>query len=558
MLGVAAALAVWRPMPPVAKPSFRLTADTVGLVALAAAFTYGLVQRLWILGHTPLFGDEAVAGLMARRIAAGHFSAFYWGQTYGGVEPLVTALLFRLGGSGTTTLNLTPTLLTALAAVFVAAIVWTAGGRRRPALAAGIVVWVSPYAVVWNSVREVGFRYAALSCGLAALFCAVRLQRRRAGPWGFAALGLALGIGWWASPEIVYFIPPCVVLLKGWWRTSGGADEGEAQKTRAERLARAAAPTAGGALLGSIPWWYANIQSGFASLHVPASQGTGGLGYGVRFSVFFHYMLPTQLGLRVVPGAAWVGGTHLGHLLFALAVAVVAACLLRAVWLFRRDAAALTPLALAAGVVAFPFIYAAVPASAYWVDGRYGLFLPFLIVPLVILCSSSTHIRMRPASRAGAGVGLIGITMLTLGAAHTAGIPAPQALFSGWGNPDAPMHHVVDEMAAHHLDFAYGDYWTSYDLEFIGQGRVNVSPTTMDVMRLSSLLAQVRASPDPAWLFFAPGQNAAAVFSNPQAGPGPYDEASFEALLSGRGIHFRVVHLGVLDAVVPAHRVSIP
>jgi hypothetical protein len=70
----------------------------------------------------------------------------------------------------------------------------------------------------------------------------------------------------------------------------------------------------------------------------------------------------------------------------------------------------------------------------------------------------------------------------------------------------------------------------------------------------------VRSSKDPAWLFFAPGQvaSAAAAFSNPQPGPGPYTEVSFEALLRERGIAFKVVSLGVLDAVVPARRLTTP
>jgi len=558
-------------------------------VAVAlATLAYGLLLRLWILAHVPLFGDEAVAGLMARRIGAGHFSVFYWGQDYGGVEPYVTALLFRLGGSGPTSLNMTPAVLAALAAGLVAAIVRAAGGRRPLALAAGAAAWVFPYTVLWNSVREVGFRYATLCCGLAAVLCAVRIQHGRAGLGAFAALGLALGVGWWAAPEIVYFVPPCLVLLLRWWLRGGGAEEGEPERVPAGRLAKASAVAGAGFLFGSIPWWYANIGSGFASLRVPATLGNGPIGYDGRLSVLLHYMLPMQLGLRVVPGGAWVGGPHLGHLLYASALALVGACLMRAVWLVRHDAGALTPLALGAGVVAFPFIYAAVPASAYWIDGRYGLYLPFLVVPLVALSSAwqgarrrealpepgsadppprrsllrrpaPSAERRRVATLVQAGVGMLGVTVLTLGGAHAAGIPtSPGAFFSGWGDPNAPMQRTVDDLVAHHIGFAYGDYWTAYDLEFIGQGRVAVSPTKMDVERWPSLLAQVRASRDPAWLFFAPGRDAGAVFSNPQPGPGPYTEATFETFLKGQGIAYRVVPLGVLDAVIPAHRVMIP
>ena len=120
------------------------------------------------------------------------------------------------------------------------------------------------------------------------------------------------------------------------------------------------------------------------------------------------------------------------------------------------------------------------------------------------------------------------------------------------------MQHVVDAMRTHHVEDAYGDYWTAYDLDFVGHGQPVVSPSVLDVNRSAAIAARVGSSKDPAWLFFAPGQPAAAAFSNPQPGPGPYTEASFEALLRQRGIPFGVVKLGVLDAVVPARRVTTP
>ena len=59
--------------------------------------SYGVLLRIWLLAHLPLFGDEAAVGLMARGILAGHFDAFYWGSTYSGGEPYVVAAV--LGGS---------------------------------------------------------------------------------------------------------------------------------------------------------------------------------------------------------------------------------------------------------------------------------------------------------------------------------------------------------------------------------------------------------------------------------------------------------------------------
>ena len=70
---------------------------------------FGVVARVWVL--TSRLGrvdsDEAVVGLMAQRMAHGHFEAFYWGQHYGGT--LETALVgagFRVFGSSVVALKL--------------------------------------------------------------------------------------------------------------------------------------------------------------------------------------------------------------------------------------------------------------------------------------------------------------------------------------------------------------------------------------------------------------------------------------------------------------------
>lgn len=544
-----------------------------GIFVVAAgviALVYGLLVRLWLLAHLPLFGDESIVGLMARGIDHGHFSAFYWGQRYGGLESYVAALVLPVGGGGEPALNATPAVLCALAAFLVGAITYAVGRNRLVAFAAGCLVWVWPYAVVWESVREVGFRYAALCCGLAAIFFCVRAWRGRAGPATFGLAGLAVGLGWWATPEIVYFALPCLVLLAGWWWTTArhspaGRHGAPGPPGRGTALALVVA----GAAIGSLPWWYANVNDGFASLRRSALPANNGVTYGGRLSVFFHDMLPLQLGVKTVLSGAWVGGSVLGPLLFALILVLLVAALARAVWLFARGRE-LVPLALAAGVVVFPFLYAAAPGTGYWFDGRYGIYLPALAAALFgsVLVAPRQPASV-PAARSrgvgarvlvGSAVGVLGAVCLTIGAAHANGVPASPSFFSGWRNPDAPIQRVVDEMRSHHISDAYGDYWTAYSLDFVGGGQPLVSPSVLDVNRSAAIASGVAVSKDRAWLFFAPDQTAAAAaaFSNPQPGPGPYTEASFEALLRQRDIPFKVVPLGVLDAVVPARRFASP
>ena len=47
----------------------------------------------------PIWGDEAIVGIMARAIDGGHFTAFYWGQHYGGLESYLVAASLKIGGA---------------------------------------------------------------------------------------------------------------------------------------------------------------------------------------------------------------------------------------------------------------------------------------------------------------------------------------------------------------------------------------------------------------------------------------------------------------------------
>jgi hypothetical protein len=542
-------------------------AATVLLVVAAIAILYGLLLRAWLLVQLPIFGDEAIVGIMARAIDGGHFTAFYWGQHYGGLEPYLVAVGLKLGGGGEPALNATPVVLSALGAGLVGGVVFVATRSRALALAATGTVWVWPYVVIWQSAREGGFREATLCCGLAALLCCVQVYRRRAG-WGtFAVLGLSLGLGWWASPEILYFVLPCLAVLAGWWwaaaRLSHHRDgAGTREPTRWVALAVVAV----GGLVGSLPWWWANVHTRFASLansSLPSERGT----YGERLSVFFHYMLPLELGVRTIHTGDWVGGPVVGKLIYVALLVLVAVAVARTTWLALNQRGALVPLALGLGVVTYPFVFAAL-GTLYWEDGRYGIYLPTLIVVFfgavlaTVGARSPAHTRRpAPARRTAlivAATGVLSALCLTVAGARTAGVPADY--FTSWHSGDAPMEQVIDAMRAHHMTAAYGDYWTAYDLDFLSRGSPAVSPSPLDVVRSTALAAQVASAKDPPWLFYnlSEAARATTVFQSPQPGPGPYNEETFEAHLRQTGVPYKVVRLGILDAVVPAHKLATP
>ena len=420
-------------------------------------------------------------------------------------------------------------------------------------------------------VREIGFRGATLCCGLVLVLCALRVHQHRAGAATRVFLGLAAGAGWWASPEIAYFVVPAIVLLVAGWDRLYAPPSGPASRWSAPWHVSAFALTAVGAIVGALPWLSSNVRSSFASLRL-GNPAPPQFGYWSRVSIFFHDVLPSQLGLRTIPGGAWLGGSTVGHTLFVVILVVLAIMLVRAAWVARLGRATAPLLAAGLAVVAFPFIYAYFPTSWYWVDGRYGVYLPPLLVMLAVWSlpgvitaapAAPTHVRRRRhsghAAVALASLGLAAGICSTVVLAHeSAGVPThPRAFLSGWSDPNEAARQVIRSMAAHHIRTAYGDYWTAYDLDFLAPHTVTVSPSPLDVQRSASLARSVRNATPQTWLFFTPGREAAAgaAFSNPEPGPGGYTQSAFTAYLSAHGNAYRVVHLGILDAVVPRHPV---
>ena len=544
------------PTPAVADPAPRWL-DVAAIALGFVAFVFGALERIWLLVHVPLFSDEAVVGLMARQINHGHFTTFFWGQQYGGVEPYLVALVTHVlpGVSG---VNATAAILSGVAAIFVGLLVTELCGDRRAGILAGSLAWVWPYTLIWNSSRELGFHFATLALGMVMLYFAVRLAHGHRGIPTTVVLGLAAGAGWWSSPEIVYFAVPAAIVLIGSWSKWSSI--------------RTVVLVLASAVVGALPWLWTNARDGFKSLSRSAAPVAVPASYGERLSVFFHKTLPIDLGVKTLFTGEWVGGPTLGKMLFAAALVVIVGALVASVWLFATTRRGFTTLACAAGVVAFPFVLAANPGTAYWIDGRYGVDLTFLIIPAVFAAYATLVLgeRRRPAGHHAAArasqsapiwvvalgaVALVaGVGLTAIGSHATLGTPdtSVSAFFSGWHNPNTPITQVADAMDAAHIHDAYGDYWTAYTLDELDPS-LSVTPTRFDVVRSKALSAAVAHSSQPAWLFFSPNEltQAKAAFQNPEAGPGVYDESTFLALLARQGIPARVVHLGILDAVIP-------
>ncbi len=271
----------------------------------------GVLLRLWLLGNAPMNSDEATAGLVAHQILHGHTYAFYWGQTYGGVEPYVLALNFLVFGQSPFMLNATPALLALVGSV----LVWRIGLRLfQPAAAvvAAVLSWIWSESSLWNSTREYGLHEVTMVLGLVLLLESLRIAqqsaRRRDGPARrLGAPRCGGGLGFWASPEIVYFALPAIVLVATTLRHRSVV-------VAVKRVALAV----GAAFVGMLPWTWATLSS--TGSGIPSSP----VSYLSRLGTFFTHVLPMILGLRVEGVGQWEGGQALGSLLYALLVVLVA------------------------------------------------------------------------------------------------------------------------------------------------------------------------------------------------------------------------------------------
>lgn len=462
----------------------RLAVVPVVPVVTAVLLVAGLALRGWLLlgRRGALDSDEAVIGLIARHIVAGERPTFFWGQSYGGpLESYLTAPVFAVTGSSVLVLKLVPAALSGVAAL----LVWRIGLRtigERAAAAAGGLAWCFPGVFVWWSVKARGFYWSSLVLGLLVVLIVLRLERREARRGEWLVLGLATGLGWWGTPQIVFLVLPA-----GLWLLV------------CRRRALAGLPLGLlGFAIGALPWLQANLTSGFPSLQpLPGSPG----GYTDHLHSFAYRGLSMLLGQRVPVTETWLW-RPIGIAVCLAAVAGV----LAAVRLFvaSRDRGLGLLLLLA---VAMPLLLAAIPNGGYVGEGRY--LLPFL--PVVALLGA---LALRGALcgcivQAAAITGAAVAGALALSVAALARLPPTTGLpeTSRWVPADTgPLRAVLGREG---IDRVFADYWIAYRLDFETRERVVAASTGTE--RSPAYTAMVRASPSPAWVF-VDGSNGARTF----------------------------------------------
>jgi hypothetical protein len=420
-----------------------------------------------------------------------------------------------------------------------------------------------------------GFRDLTLCCGLSCLLIALKLTRdaddhpvnhstgRRVAAVG--AMGLLAGIGWWSSVEIAYFLLPALVLI------AVSLVERRRRPTESGPMwsFTELAVGFGSTVLGALPWLWASVNDHFETLNLATNSGGPTSDYTGRLLIFFKQTLPLMLGLRlpVMVGVrrddnpSWIVSPGAAHVLYGLALVLLAGAVF---FTWRRG---MPGRIVAVALVAFPLLYAVSASTSGGTDGRFGVYLvPFVSLALVMAVEQIVtllHRRPRAAlSAAWLAMLLVVITGITLagfaeiGAGAVSDVPG---FFSGWGNPDAPITNAIDVLRAHGVRVVLADYWEAGDVSFLGGGEPTAG--AFDLVRNASRNREAfreNMSKGAAWLFYPPSATvrATTVFGSATPGPAGYSELEFESILQKLGVRYRVLSLGVLDAVIPGRPVD--
>jgi hypothetical protein len=516
-----------------------------GVVLCLGILLQGLVDRIWAL-HTVVFNsDEAIDGLQALDITHGHFSALFWGAHYGGTQPYVDAVLFELLPRNSYTLRASTIAISLVGTYFIWKIARRVLEDRVTALAVTAISSAVPVATIFQLVYAYGFRIVTYSCLFLMIYLAIVIGDGAERWWAFVALGLVGGLGWWSNPEILYGAVPVLVLVAPvlWRRRASWA------------WLAPSAQISGGFLLGSLPWWWASIQTHFTTLQF---QG-GSSSLGARLSVYLRWVLPTQLGLRQYgSGAAlFFSGHRLAfYALYGLCALVLTASAIAAMAVggARR--------AIGAATAASPVIYVLSPATLYWQDGRFAIYFAPLFVMTVAIglerLSKGLGVRRRRLAacfeREAVVVALVVVLLWSSWQLSTWG--AVSSIWHWSDQADASAQATATALERAGVTTGWADYWTAYLLDFESGGRLELSATPGNVPRDQALEQVVFKSPRAIWLVSGPSNRAGTAPAASASAPGSLTFQQLTERFTSLGVSWTVRSVGGLWVVMPSRVVS--
>jgi hypothetical protein len=437
----------------------------------------GAAYRLWYLTTTQaqLDGDEAMTGLMVRRILAGHPYVFLADQRYNGaVEQYLQAAVWVALPQTPYTLRLVEVGLAVLACWLVYLVGRELLGARRGWLAAALFA-LGPFFAIWKGVRSHGAYPTSQLLGLLAVWLAVRLRADAArAPWLAAAFGLVAGAAAWASWPAADLILPAACWLA-------------AQLRRRPALLGA---LAAGALLGYLPALAWALRHHHLPLLVGAQPGPGPLG---RLHLLAGPVLREFIGVgyfAAAPGwpaalqtVAVVGlAAGYGYACWRRRAGLLALVRLRTDRRQPADLLLLVPPVVVAGYAASTF--------SWWAGEPRYLFAAYPALALGLAAippGRQLGRRVGGPAVAAALVAVVGVTSIGTAVRHAG---------DGVAGRDDCLRAAAGWLAGHRITAAYSDYWTGMPLQLLAGDRYGLSIGPMNSGRAK--FPQLRHAADAA------------------------------------------------------------
>ena len=490
----------------------------------------GVYEHLWVLGHVAFNSDEAIMLLQTQGLLHGHFVSFYWGQFYGAGQPYVALPLVVALGSKAWVVRLSGVILAGITSVFIWRVARRCVESQFLAVAIGALSFAIPTASVVQLTYAYGFRALTLLCmWLVILLAAKVCGDAPASLWWWGALGLVAGVGWWSSPELVWGLVPAAVMVGTlWW-----------SRRNAKEIVRTALATALGFLVGAVVWLWVTLTSHGATLKPQAAP----VGHLARLKDFFLYVLPMLFGLRNSGSGTYI--LHSAALSWFVYVVILVALIASGVVAWRRGGVAR---ALSVTAAVSPVIFLLDPATWYWQDGRYAIYLaPLYLVVLGTGLEALLRlpkVNTRNLNKAITACLVIGVLALGLMSFHDFQASVPTA---GWFAADDGATSAAQALVRQNVTSGWADYWLAYRLDAFSNGQLHLSAVPGDLDRVLSDRLITQARRPATWLFSGGGSGA---LPQPDAvGPAGVQFGAFEHKLHALGVSWRAQRVAGLWVV---------
>lgn len=418
-----------------------------------------------IAGGGVLDGDEAIIGLMAKHIKEGsNYPIFFYGQPYmGSIESYLAAVVFGVFGISGYGLLIVPTIIS----ILLIPLVYLMARRfvsQGAALLATLYFAVPPQPLIIWSIKARGGFIETVFIGAVVFLMLARAIRAELPPRSFA-LGLVLGICWWINFQALYFI----VLSGLVYLAIISRCRLPYYESRLGLLLRHAVVGTGGFLIGSLPFWWYNLNHNFASFGTFVAGGSSD-----RLSHlhgFFSEALPILLGAR----REW---SYVDVFPNSSLLAYVILALMLVVYLSLRvgelvELVTSRQFSRAAPIEIFPIFVVLV--SAIFIVSSYGWLTqaPRYLLPIYIAIPVLFGFTAVNMNRYFAIIYVVAALSLNLSSLYLGGRAIGGQPFVTDGERVSPDHKELNHwLADNHISFIRTNYWIGYRVAFETEERV--------------------------------------------------------------------------------------